>query len=81
MMAVGFMYDEEKIEDIFARYVEIEYDLRCIVKSLDVHERYYSDNGMKDMKDIIHLVKDIVEKKQIELRDNNENLDKELMKI
>ena len=73
------MLDKDKVEDIFNDYVAIEYDVRCIIKTLDVYEKFYIDNGMSDMKDTIHTIKNLLEKSQIEFSETNERLDRELI--
>lgn len=73
------MLGRERIEEIFSDYVSIEYDVRCIIKTLVVYEEFCVDNGKSDMKDAIHTIKNLLEKVQNEFSENNDKFDRELI--
>ena len=73
------MLDKEKIYEIFSDYVDIEYDLRCTIKTIDVYEEYCAYGGKNEIKDAIHTIKNLLVKLQNEFSYANERLDRELI--
>ena len=75
------MIDVEKLNDIYANYIDLEYDMRCLLKLLSLYEEYYGYNGNYELKDSIHIISGIVSVEQKKLLDGNENFDKFLLEI
>lgn len=65
----------DKLNDIYYDYVNIEYDLKCILQALEIFENHYSDNGMAEPKAILHLIRILLQSGQNELLKNNIKLD------